>query len=459
MNTPVATYHPLKVDAQKCIGCTHCMRSCPTEAIRIRNGLAVIDSQRCVDCGQCMRACPAKAIFVEQDDLDKIKAFKYRVVLFPSVMIGQFPEKYSEDQIYAAMLKIGFTHVYEVEQPIGFLKDSIKEYCRKSKNARPHISTFCPSIVRLIKIRYPSLADNLILRKAPHDLGAHLAVEQLMQQGALREEIGLFYVTPCIAKISSVKSPIGEKESIVDGVINMNELYNRARKNISKTDVPDTSALRETLTKDGILWSLSRGEARHFGERSMAIDGIHNVIKFLERLENEEVPDIDFLELRACDQSCAGGNLLSGNRFLTVERLEHRAKRYEPSLKFKDHPIQQMAATLKSKLVADPIQPKPVFILDKDRERALEKISRMQRIICFLPGIDCGACGAPNCQALAEDMVCGQAKMSDCIFLQQTWQGENKISPTKALNNMERKWGKDRFKADCNKRGRRNEGF
>lgn len=453
------TYHALKVDAKKCIGCTHCMRSCPTEAIRIRNGLAVIQSQRCVDCGQCMRVCPAKAIFVEQDDLDKIKSFKYRVVLFPSVMIGQFPEKYTEDQIYAALLKIGFTHVYEVEQPIGFLKDSIKDYCRKDKKVRPHISTFCPSIVRLIQIRYPSLLDNLVLRKAPHDLGAHLALEQLMQKGAQRDEIGLFYVTPCIAKIASVKAPLGEKESIVDGIINMNELYNRVRKAITTSEVPDTSHLRETLTRDGILWSLSRGEARNFGERSMAIDGIHNVVKFLERLENEDVPDLDFLELRACDQSCAGGNLLAGNRFLTVERLEHRAKRYESSLKFKEHPIQELASKLKSKLVADPIPAKPVFALDKDRERALEKMSRMQRIICFLPGIDCGACGAPNCQALAEDMVCGQAKMSDCIYLQQTWQGENKISPTKALNNMERKWGKDRFKADCNKRGRRNEGF
>lgn len=459
MSTRANSYHALKVDATKCIGCTHCMRSCPTEAIRVRNGLAVIESKRCVDCGQCLRICPAKAIFVEQDDLDKIKGFKYRVVLFPAVMIGQFPEKYSEDQIYAALLKIGFTHVYEVEQPIGLLKDSIREYCRKHHIAGPHISTFCPSIVRLIQIRYPSLVDNLVLRKAPHDLAAHLALEQLRQQGAQRDEIGLFYVTPCIAKISSVKTPVSEKESIVDGVINMKDLYNRVRKAISTSDVPDTSEQRETLTREGILWSLSRGEARNFGERSMAIDGIHNVIRFLERLENEEVPDIDFLELRACDQSCAGGNLLSGNRFLTVERLEHRAKRYQSSLKFKEHPIQEMAPVLKPKLVADPVSPKPMFRLDEDREKALAKMSKMQRIICFLPGIDCGACGAPNCQALAEDMVSGQAKMSDCIFLQQTWQGEQKISPEKALNNMERKWGKDRFKADCNKRGKRNEGF
>ncbi|MCW0482763.1 [Fe-Fe] hydrogenase large subunit C-terminal domain-containing protein [Gaoshiqia sediminis] len=455
--TPI--YHALKVDARKCIGCTHCMQVCPTEAIRVRNGLAAIQQKRCVDCGNCMRACPAHAIYVEQDDLDKIKAFKYRVVLFPSVMIGQFPEKYTEDQIYDAVLKVGFTHVFEVEQPIGFLKDSIREYRRRNKKHKPHISTFCPSVVRLIQLRYPSLIDHLILRKAPHDLGAHFAIEQLKKQGATEDEIGLFYVTPCIAKMTSVKSPLGEKESIVDGIINMNELYNRVMKIISTKEAPDISDQREMLTRDGILWSLTRGEAKHFGERSMAIDGIHNVIKFLERLENEEVPELDFLELRACDQSCAGGNLMSGNRFLTVERLENRAKRYPPAFKFKDHPVQQDASSIKQKLVADKIQPKPVFQLDEDRERALEKMNKAQRIICFLPGIDCGSCGAPNCQALAEDMACGQAKMSDCIFLQQLWQDEHKISTSKALQNVERKWGKDRFKADCNKRGKRNEGF
>ncbi|WP_423128853.1 [Fe-Fe] hydrogenase large subunit C-terminal domain-containing protein [Gaoshiqia sp. Z1-71] len=452
-------YHALKVDASKCIGCTHCMQVCPTEAIRIRNGLAVIQQKRCVDCGNCMRACPAHAIFVEQDDLDKIKAFKYRVVLFPAVMIGQFPEKYTEDQIYAALLKIGFTHVFEVEQPIGFLKESIREYRRKKKKIKPHISTFCPAVVRLIQSRYPSLIDNLILRKAPHDLAAHFAIHQLKKLGASEDEIGLFYVTPCIAKMTSVKSPLGEKESIVDGIINMNELYNQVMKNIHLQDVPDTSDQRQTLTRDGILWSLTRGEARHFGERSMAIDGVHNVIKFLERLENEEVPDLDFLELRACDQSCAGGNLMSGNRFLTVERLERRAKRYLPSFKFNDHPVQEAAGQLKPLLEADKIQYRPAFQLDEDRERALEKVNKAHRIICFLPGIDCGACGAPNCQALAEDMACGQAKMSDCIFLQQHWQDEHKISASKALQNVERKWGKDRFKADCNKRGKRNEGF
>lgn len=452
-------YHALKVDALKCIGCTHCMKSCPAEAIRVVNGLAVIDHERCVDCGQCHRACPTQAFYVEQDDLAKIKAFKYRVILFPSIMIGQFPEKYNETQIYNGLKKVGFTHVFEVEQPMQLLIDSVKEYCANPESSGPAISTYCPAIVRLIQGRYPSLVENLILRKAPHDLAAHFAIERLMQEGAQRDEIGLFYATPCIAKIASVKSPVGERESVVDGIVNMNKLYNEVMKVISDKDNEDNSEQRTNLSTEGILWSLTRGESCHFGARSIAIDGIHNVVRFLERLENGQVQGIDFLELRACDQSCAGGILLTGNRFMTVERLERRAKRYPSAKDISETTIKVNTVELKQKLIINSISPKPIFIFGNDRVKAIEKMNRAQRVVCFLPGIDCGACGAPNCHALAEDMVNNKAKMSDCIFLQQMWEDEGRINAKKAFLNVKKKWGTDRFKADCNKRGRRNEGF
>ncbi len=34
-----------------------------------------------------------------------------------------------------------------------------------------------------------------------------------------------------------------------------------------------------------------------------------------------------------------------------------------------------------------------------------------------LPKLDCGSCGAPTCRALAEDIVRGLARETDCIFL------------------------------------------
>ena len=144
---------------------------------------------------------------------------------------------------------------------------------------------------------------------------------------------------------------------------------------------------------------------------------------------------------------------------MTVERLERRAKRYPAAKDISAEAVKVNTHELEEKLVLDPILPRPHFIFGKDRAKVMEKMSKVQRIVCFLPGIDCGACGAPNCHALAEDMVNNKAKMSDCIFLQQMWEDEGRISARKAITNVQKKWGTDRFKADCNKRGRRNEGF
>ena len=452
---PNPEYHAIKVDTDKCFGCTHCLRICPTEAIRIRDGVAVINDERCVDCGNCLRACPATAFYVEQFDINFIFDYKYRVLLFPSVLVGQFPSKYSEEQIYQALLKLGFTHVYEVEQPIQWLIELLKDEVQNNQN-RPVISSFCPAVVRLIQNKYPSLAENIAPVKAPHDMAAHFVIQQLLQQGIQEEEIGVFYVSPCSAKMAAVFQSMEEK-SVIDGIINMNDLYNRMMQVMQNEILQDTSHFRRHISRDGILWSLPRGEARQFKSRAMGIDGIHNVINFLERLENDDTPDLDFLDLKSCNQGCAGGILMTGNRYLTVERLQKRVVSYPKASEIKVSKVEKETVTenLKTKKVESQF----VFALDKDRVKAIEKLKTVDKILCQLPGIDCGACGAPNCHALAEDIVQGKGRMTDCIFIQDRLKKESKISTEKTWNNLEKIWGKKRFEADCNKKGGRNEGF
>ena len=43
--------HSVTLNRELCKGCINCIKRCPTEAIRVRDGKAAIISERCVDCG------------------------------------------------------------------------------------------------------------------------------------------------------------------------------------------------------------------------------------------------------------------------------------------------------------------------------------------------------------------------------------------------------------------------
>jgi len=414
------------------------MKACPTQAIRVRDGLAEIFEERCVDCGECNKACPTSAIIVEQDDFEEIFKYRARVALLPSVLIGQFPSAISTEEIFGSLKKLGFTHIFETDSVVDLVQEGYDRFIDNFEGEKPVISTFCPAIVRLIQVRFPSMVSSLIRVKAPSEIAAIHYKERLVGEGFKSEEIGLFYVTPCAAKIASVKSPVGEAASAFNGVINMEFLYNKMLHLILNKEVEAEPLDTEKLTPKGILWTLTRGESRHQKGRSLAVDGISNVTQFLERLEESEESNFDFLELRACDESCAGGVLISGNRFLTVERLYGRAKRLSES----DEERKELYNP--ALFDVDPIPERSMMVLDSDRRQAIQKMKKMEDLLKILPGIDCAACGSPTCKSLAEDVVQERAVLSSCVFLQELYLRKGKITLDDADQINASIWGKDR---------------
>jgi len=448
-------YHALKIDSELCYGCTHCMMACPTAAIRIDNGKAVIIDERCIDCGECMKACPVDAIYVGQDDFNRIFNYENRVAIVPAVFLGQFSKKISIKEIVDAIKETGFTHVFLAEESVDLLNDvMLDEY--ETDRERPLISPFCPAVVRLIQVKFPGMVENIIPVKTPVDSTAQYVRRYLNDKGLHREKTGIFYVTPCAAKIAALKS-IEEDDTLIDGVINMDMLYNKVY-HIFKTRKDRDNSGEETfsgVTPKVLKWSLTGGEAENMKGRCLAIDEVHNVTKFLERVEDGDIINVSFLELRACDHGCAGGVLMSENRFLTVERIRTKAdklKDEQPEL-----PIKEYQDYLKENAGADETEPRSMLKLDENMEEAYRKMQRIRHLMCFLPAIDCGACGAPNCQSLAEDIVKGKAHLSNCIFIQRSMEKNRKLSNDHAIRIIEKVWGNDRLNKNCNKKGAENE--
>jgi hypothetical protein len=383
--------------------------------------------------------------------------FPVRVILIPSVLIGQFPKKIMTSSIYNALKEIGFTHIYEVENTVDMVLDAYRQYMHEHKE-RPMISSYCPAIIRLIQVKYPTLVDNIMKVNPPIDMSAMYYREKLKASGIPAHHIGLFYATPCAAKIAAVKSPVGEIESAINGVININFLYNRILKFLQRkyteSKPPETDDL---LSSRGILWSLTRGEVIHSNGRALAIDGIKNVNEFLENIENEKLDQIDFLELRACDESCAGGILISGNRFLTVERLKNRAEEFQAREDDKERKLSDGFLDINEHGFLGDISPRPMGKLDEDFSAALKKMERQRQIMCFLPGFDCAGCGAPDCQTLSEDIVQGNAQVSHCIFMQHQMMKQKVLSQDQAIRITEDIWGEGRLEKNCNKLGAEHE--
>lgn len=445
-------HHALKIQKDHCIGCSHCMNICPTEAIRVRNGKAELFENRCIDCGECFRVCPVGAIIIEQDDFNKIFQYKHRVALLPAVLIGQFPEDVKATQIYNVLLELGFTDVYEAEHGVDVLQNSIKNYITANKEKKPFISSFCPAVIRLIQVKFPALVDHIIPLHPPLDIAALYYKQKLIKQGVDESDIGIFYVTPCAAKIAAVKSPVGEEKSPITGVINMDFIFNKVFTSVKRGDfkiVQDQNS-KDKLTPEGTLWSLTNGEADNMDGRCLAIDGVHNVMDFLEKVENDEIKDVDFLELRACDESCAGGVLTTQNRFLTVERLRKRALYIKDNYSgFDQKDILNYTEFLNNCAPLGKINPRSMMKLDENMAEAMKKMRRVKEIMKCLPDVDCGACGAPNCQALAEDIVQERAAINHCIFIQKIFEKKGIIDWEESHEIMKNIWGEEKLNRKC----------
>ncbi len=439
-------HHALKVNEDICEGCMHCMKKCPTEAIRMRGGKAKLLSNCCIDCGECFEVCPHSAIYIDHDDMNDIFNYDYRIALIPAVLINQFKDDIPTSLIYQVIKELGFTHIFEIEQMSDFLIEEQRKYAVEHADIKPLISSFCPAIVRLIQVKFPALTEHLMLLKQPVDLAAIYWKQTLKKQGVSEDKIGLFYITPCAAKIAALKAPVGEERSEINGVINMDFIYNRVLRKIKEEHRVDSENIEQSkFSSNASMWSATEGEKNNMPGRALAIDGIHNVSEFLEKVENDELPDVDYLELRACDQSCAGGILLTGNRFLTIERMKKRAEKIREN-EHQNIPVHfeiptDIADYMRNNMSVQEVLPRSMMVLDENRSIAMKKMSLIHDLMKHLPGVDCGACGAPSCQALAEDIAKVDATLTNCIFLQTKMEERGSMTTEERVKTFQKIWG------------------
>ena len=249
----------------------------------------------------------------------------------------------------------------------------------------------------------------------PMEIAARLARERAMKAHPelAREDICVCFISPCPAKVSYVRNGFGDYKSEVDEVLSISDVY------FNLINVMRRSKQPENLSQSGMIgisWATTGGEASAlFNDKYLAADGIENVNRVLEQLDNGNISGLEFVELNACPGGCVGGAMVVENPFVAKARLQ-TLRRYLP-----------VSQTLLQGEERDYIPQNyffeelptymPIQRLSTNFGESLRMMAVIQKLNEALPGIDCGACGAPNCRALAEDIVKGNAKKEDCVFV------------------------------------------
>lgn len=403
--------HSVKLDKDACTGCINCIKYCPTQAIRVRDGKASITAEFCVDCGRCIRYCPHHAKVPVYDSIEDIRNYKYTVALPAPSLYAQFNNLTKVDTILNALLSIGFDDVFEVSAAAELVSEMTRAFISEHRDEAPFISTACPTIVRMIRVRFPTLIPRLLPIKPPVEIAAEIARRLAIEQtGLASEDIGIFFISPCPSKVTYAKSPLGIKKSQIDKVLAMKEIYPLLLTHMTH----DESKLKQLSRSGriGIGWGNSGGEsAGLITDNYLAADGIMNVLRVLGDLEDEKFHGLRFVELNACNGGCVGGPLTVENPYVATAKSK-RLHRYLPVAQTHTNMYPGLEYHWNSY-----VEYEPVFRLGSTFRESLEMMGTVEDLLEQLPGLDCGSCGAPTCRALAEDIVRGEATRNDCIHI------------------------------------------
>ena len=416
---PTKYYHSVQLNNDKCQGCVSCVKLCPTEAIRVRNGKAEILADRCIDCGACASGCPYHAFSVKTDMLEGLARYVYNIVLPAPSLYSQFPANVPLEDIWQGLHNLGFDEIFDVSLASEYVAKEIESYLKNYAGGRkPLISSTCPAVMRLIQVKFPELIKQVVPVLAPVEAAAiYVKREAATRKQLPTELIGVWFISPCPSKETNIRQSVDVQHTELTGSFSLSEIYGLLLKNMGGNRELNV----RTGSSYGMGWGTYGGELASAGiTNGLAIHGIDNVYEILEQISMNKMPQLDYVECNACQGGCLGGLLAAENKFVAESNLRQRIRNLreqEPAdrnetmsrtMVLQDFPA---SAAYRKRLV-----PRPMMQLDDDIMEAMKKFERMEEVLCELPGLDCGACGAPSCQGLAEDIVQGKAHEIDCIF-------------------------------------------
>ncbi len=412
-------YHSIRFDSRPCTGCMSCMRACPTQAVRVRRGQAVLLEDRCIDCGECIKVCTRGAVESLTESLSRLAKFERTVAVPSPALYTQFDNAVTPGLILEALRHCGFDVAATLSWACGAVTRAIELFTAQYRGQYPLISSFCPSVVRLMQVKYPELLGQLLPILSPREIaareGRRIAAEQT---GASPDRIGVVYVTPCPAKMVSIVDHPGMTRSYIDSAVSVSDLFPLLAQTIREVQEEGTVPT-EPETAAGLGWAFAIGLPSSLpAEDTLSVAGLPNVVRLLDDIEKGKLGRYALVECHACPEGCVSGALAVENPYVARARAIRLGQSLPKPCAIPDAEIRARYDAGEFSTTA-PFAPRPLAPLDHEISGAIAKAQERDRILEDLPRIDCGACGAPTCAAFAEDVVLGAVDEGWCVFVRE----------------------------------------
>jgi len=413
----------VQIDESLCNGCVLCMKACPTKAIRIKEGRLAQIQGYCIDCGECARVCPRGAVAaVRSDDFDPSETGEY-IVSPSTTLYTQFGEDVLPNDILLGLERLGFWYVHDQAYTSEISSFATELYIRENRGKKdapfPLISPLCPVVIKLIAYRFPSLLKHILPLATPRELVTREAKKRGAEKyGRKPEEIKLLHITPCQAIADSVMEGAFREGPCQDKAIGINTIYEPLHRSIQEID--DDRVLHHS-GGIGLGWGMSGGEVAALDRNCLAVSGLHETIRYLQKIEMGLLQDVDYAEFRVCGVGCLGGPFAVTDKYRAKNILQKLILIFgtERRIKYKYVIDLYNKGWFFSNREPLPQEIKPTQLSSSEISKGIEKQSRVEEIFRLLSRKECGACGAPDCRTFAEDVVDGDTTLENCVFLKK----------------------------------------
>lgn len=232
-----------------------------------------------------------------------------------AMLAPSFPIVFSYPKIVGKLKRLGFARVVEVAVGAAETNRQLLESLGKSPDSRC-ITSPCPTIVRLVRTKYPHLVRHLADIDSPMSASAKLVVKKYPGFRPV-------FIGPCPAKKLEAREDRAALDILVLTYTEIEQIF-KIRK--IKDNASDSLANIDWVGPQTRLYPISGGLTQSAGLIGMLTDeeldvvsGLENVVEALDKFPTDRLKVLDIL---FCDGGCISGPGI--NTSLSLE--QRRAK-------------------------------------------------------------------------------------------------------------------------------------